>query len=137
MESFTTPGIEFVGEQDGVPERRLKASLAAILSGHRSVRRAWLAQARYDGDVETVVLALLTDTGQDDEELVGKVGEAFASIFNAAAWLDTVFPDSEHAAAVAKVCRPFYVRGETTRWSWQGIEDSIRGKAQQLRRKLG
>jgi hypothetical protein len=132
MDVFTTPEIEFVGEQNGIAEQRLTDALAALLAGHRSVRRAYLVRARYDGNAEGVVLGLLTDAEQDDEPLVRHIGEVFASIFKADAWLDTVFLSLEYDIAAAKVCRPFYERSGRRSAAvarlWRGLADKLRDK---------
>ena len=109
FDEFTTPHIEFVGEQDGAVERQLKEAIAAALREDAGVAKAYLARVRYDGKTASVVLGLLTD-GDDSEPLVTEIGAIFASIFNGKAHLDVLFLSHEQNADIRKVCPAFYAR---------------------------
>lgn len=103
---------EFVGEQDGSPERALKEKLADFFRNDGGVSRAYLAKASYDGGKNiSVVLGLRTEFGHDKGVVEG-VGKVFASIFNAKQHLDTIFLEDDQEDQLTKVCKPFFVQGE-------------------------
>ena len=101
--------LEFLGEQDGEPERELKQKLTPILEEAR-VKAAYLAIADYrDGSPPSVVLCLRSDKGAD-AVIVAQIGKVFAEVFNAKEHLDVLFMDSRKESAVRAVCSAFYVR---------------------------
>jgi hypothetical protein len=109
--SFAThyrPGITFLAEQDGAPERALKAAFAKILTTTPHVQRAYLALVKYDkaGGYE-VALCLCSGNGAD-ENLVQALGAAFAQQFGATEHLDILFLETRQEKALAEVCQPFY-----------------------------
>lgn len=110
IDEFTTPDITVVGEQDGPAERRLKEALGVVLGLDRTVIRAYLARVLYDGKTSGVMLALLTDDGEDSEKLVAQAGRTFAALFNTRANLDVIFLSGEKDAEISQVCPPFYAR---------------------------
>ena len=110
IDEFATPDITFLGEQDGPAERRLKEALGVVLGLDRSVIRAYLARVLYDGKASGVMLALLTDDGEDSEKLVAQAGKAFAALINTRENLDVIFLSEEKDAEISKVCPPFYAR---------------------------
>jgi hypothetical protein len=114
FDTFDMPQIEFLGEQDGTAEGRLKNELAKLLREDRSVAAAYLARVRYDGQTSGVVLGLASDD-DESERLVGQIGAVFASLVNARAHLDIVFLSDEQHIAIRKVCAPFYERSRG-RW---------------------
>lgn len=107
-DEFTTPGITFLGEQDGPAERRLKEALGVVLGLDRGVIRAYLARVLYDGKASGVMLALRTSDGEDSEKLVVQAGKTFAALFNTRETLDVIFLSEERDAEISKVCPPFY-----------------------------
>ena len=54
-EKLTIFKVEFVGEQDGPPERELKLRLVMLFENEPSVRRAYLARVRYENASTTDV----------------------------------------------------------------------------------
>jgi SseB protein C-terminal domain len=110
IDSFATPDITFLGEQDGPAERRLKEALAVVLGLNLTVTRAYLARVRHDGKSDGVMLGLLTTNEQDREKLAGQVGRTFAALFNAKTSLDIIFLDAERDREIRKVCPAFYER---------------------------
>lgn len=110
IDSFATPDITFLGEQDGPAERRLKEALAVVLGLNLTVTRAYLARVRYDGKSDGVMLGLLTTNEQDCEKLAGQVGRTFAALFNAKTSLDIIFLNAEQDREIRKVCPAFYER---------------------------
>ena len=110
IDEFTAPDITFLGERDGPAERRLKEALGVVLGLDRSVIRAYLARVLHDGKASGVMLALLTDDGEDSEKLVAQAGRTFAALFNTRANLDVIFLSEERDAEIRRVCPPFYAR---------------------------
>ena len=99
-------GVQFIGEQDGPPERMLKERLSAAFVFHRQLDRAYLALVRYAD--ETGVALSLSCAGGPSQKLAEVVGEVFGSIFGAHEHLDIVFVGEDEELALRRVCRPFY-----------------------------
>jgi hypothetical protein len=100
--------IQFLGEQDGPPERDLKQKFAALFREDGSVSRAYLARAVLNGDeTSTVVLALMRPEG-DNLALVKKVAGIFDATYGASQHLDTIYLSDAQETRLAKVCRPFF-----------------------------
>jgi len=107
-ETRTEPRIEFLGEQDGPPERELKASIIEELTGVPAVARAYLARVGYQPQGKAGVALCLAGVKRDDAALVKRIGERFGAIFGQAAALDILFLTPEQEADVARVCAAFY-----------------------------
>ncbi len=75
---LTVPAVEFLGEQDGPPERELKNALCAAFDQHPSVARAYLCRVRHEctGD-PAVALAI---SAPENRQLVEQVGEMLGLI---------------------------------------------------------
>ncbi len=101
------PEVQFLGEQDGKPERLLKGRLAESLKYRGEVQRAYLAQV-ISGDQAGVALCIKARHGAADANLVREVGSIFASIFAKQAHLDILFLSESQEAALRDVCAPFY-----------------------------
>jgi len=99
--------FQFLGEQDGPPERLLKDKLADLFRPDAGVQAAYLARVRY-GDEEEVNVALAVRAVKPETRLVQEVGGIFASLFRTDAHLDTVFLTPEQEFQLAKVCKPFF-----------------------------
>ena len=109
--------MEFVGEQDGEPERELKQRLVPILEEALEIKSAYLAIVDYrDGSSQSVVLCLRSDK-EADAAFVLRIGKIFAEVFNAKDHLDVLFMDSRKESAVRAVCSPFYAPGPLDRLS--------------------
>jgi hypothetical protein len=100
------PSIQFLREQDGAPERLLKAQLAQLFLGRKAILRTYLAQF-VAGTSVGVALCLRTSTGPD-ADLVKDVGSVFARIFGSHEHLDILFLSEEQETLLITVCRPFY-----------------------------
>ena len=101
----TETKVRFVCEQDGVPERQLRALLTPELLS-RNVERAYLAMVEYlDPNAHEVALCV---RGADDRSLVQAVAGHFANIFGRQAHLDILFLSESQEQDVARVCSPFY-----------------------------
>ena len=106
IEEREVDGLQFVGEQDGPVERKLKAGLVEVMRVDTNVMRGYLARVMSDGEPE-VALCLVTRGGQV-EPLVRRVHAVFAGIFSAANHLDIVVLGPEQQAQIDVVCRAFY-----------------------------
>ncbi|HEX9483565.1 MAG TPA: enhanced serine sensitivity protein SseB C-terminal domain-containing protein [Gemmatimonadaceae bacterium] len=108
--SRTEPRIEFVGEQDGEGERRLKAELLPLLAQYAEIERAYLARIGFQpGDASSVALCLITRHG-DNQALVRRIDEVFKRLVPANVFLDVAFLTALQEEDVNRVCRPFYHR---------------------------
>lgn len=107
-QKFRVQEIRFVGEQDGEPERLIKNKLDFLFRTEAKVSRAYLATANFGERTPTgVVLAIRVDSGAENN-LVNRVAEIFASIFNAREHLDVMFLSEEQELQLKRVCQPFY-----------------------------
>ena len=102
--------LHFVGEQDGLPERNLKAEWSPILMECQSVARAYLAIAQYDQDDDYHIILGLRSAAGDNLKLVSSLGQPFQKTFNTRQMLDIVFLTESQEEALARVCRPFFSR---------------------------
>ncbi len=101
------PGVRFLREQDGNPERLLKSRLLESLKQRAGVQHAYLAQISSGGQ-SGVALCLKTDHGPDPN-LVREIGAIFAAIFGGHEHLDILFLNETQESALRRVCAPFYV----------------------------
>lgn len=106
-EEFRIPGIRFLGEQDGSPERELKAQLTEIFRGNRKINCAYLARVEYDKKSPAVALCLGFPL-EPDRVLAERVGDIFASLFGRHEHLDIVFLCETQEAQLLRVCKPFF-----------------------------
>jgi hypothetical protein len=105
--------LRFIGEQDGLPERELKARLTVFFRRNRSVKRAYLAKVMYgSAEPANVALCLCKGLGPDDT-LAHKVGSIFSSMFGTDAHMDIVFVNDAQESALSRVCPPFFIEPET------------------------
>lgn len=103
--------IRFVGEQDGVSERELKAKLVALLERRPQVDRAYLAQVVY-ADAPSGVVALCL-AGPQDPDLISDIGREFRKQFASGVHLDILFVSDEQELKLMQVCTPFFDRART------------------------
>lgn len=116
-EHFQAKRLKFVGEQDGPPERTLKAGLVELFKREAGVTKAYLARITYDGaDSHSVALCLygwadrgLTEKAQRD--LAEKIGKIFASLFGGQAHMDIMFANKMQVTELDQCCRPFFDAG--------------------------
>jgi hypothetical protein len=120
---FNVASIEWIGEQDGPPERELKRRLIELLNRTPAILRAYLAQVRYRDESEAnIVLCLATDCKQAtlrslSSQLVPEIGAIFAGLFGSHEHLDTLFANEQQHRDVARVCEPFFARPQRRWWS--------------------
>jgi len=107
-EELRAQAINFVAEQDGLPERELKTKLVTLFGQLHLVRTAYLSRVQYEntGPLE-VVLCVRGQPGQN-RMFANRVGEVFASMFGGHEHLDIIWITPEQEAALVRVCRPFY-----------------------------
>ena len=101
------PGVRFLREQDGEPERLLKNRLVESFKQRGGVQHAYLAQIS-SGDQLGVALCLKTDHGPDPN-LIREIGGIFGGIFGGHEHLDCLFLNETQESALRRVCTPFYV----------------------------
>jgi hypothetical protein len=123
--TFVPHQVQFVGEQDGAPERELKDRLAGSLRP-MGVQKAYLAVVSYaerkgpqnaDGDGVapelTVALCLsVSDAATEKGEIVQRASHDFAAMFGPTQHMDIIFLTDQQEAALKKVCQPFYIAME-------------------------
>src|SRR5580704_7536699 len=110
--------LKFVGEQDGPPERTLKARLIELFEQKGGVRRAYLARITFEGtDAHSVALCLYAGSAarilveKAERDLVEKIGGIFASIFVRQEHIDIMFANKTQVAELDQCCRPFFDAG--------------------------
>lgn len=103
------PQVEFLGGQDGPPERELKRVLTEGFLRRPVIERAYLARIGFaPGMTTSVALCLVSRTG-DDPVLVQQIGEQFAAMFAVGVPLDILFVTPEQESELSQVCTAFYV----------------------------
>jgi hypothetical protein len=108
-ESKHVEHVEFLAEQDGVPERELKAGLRRVLQDG-SAKRAYLAVVRYSDDPAChVALCIVPGLNADVGSLVRQCHDVFASIFRTNVHLDIIPVNTTQEISLKQVCSPFFV----------------------------
>ena len=109
-EERSEPRIEFLGEQDGPPERALKSALTETLARLPHSVRGYLARVGFQPDNENAVALCLAGFHRPDTALVDDVNAAFSRMFGTGAALDIIFISAEQEADLRRVCTSFYDR---------------------------
>ncbi len=115
VEQLFSSEIKFLGEQDGVPERKLKTHLAELLSGFDSVIRAYLVRIDYGNPNEFNVALCLRTEVEPSCDLSDAIDEIFANMFRIHEHIDVLFLTEERETAVSEVCPPFFRRRVSVR----------------------
>jgi hypothetical protein len=103
--------MRFVGEQDGEPERELKAAIEEFLSVEKTVSAAYLARVCFGKETTpSVALAIRTAEGGGGETISRRIGAIFSAMFRTDAQLDLFFVTDEQEAQLQTVCAPFFRR---------------------------
>jgi hypothetical protein len=110
IDKMDVSDVLFLGEQDGVPERELKARLIPVLNGTRTVARAYLAKIAY-GPIGSANVALcLRTTTEPDSCLLQALSQVFSSMFSSNEHLDILVLDDEKEARLSGVCHAFFAQ---------------------------
>lgn len=113
-EQLRAPVIKFIGEQDGLPERDLKALFVELFREKPTVQGAYLARADYgDATGANVALCVKSSIGEDTA-LVSAVSAVFGEMFNTHEHLDILFIRDDQEQQLRAVCRPFYERSSSS-----------------------
>jgi hypothetical protein len=107
-ETLWVSSLSFLGEQDGPPERELKAQFCELFQDRAHVQRAYLARVDYGNPIEHHVALCIRMTTPDDVKLKKAIGSLFAQKFGAHEHLDVILVQEGQEADLGKVCRPFY-----------------------------
>lgn len=107
MESTQVSQLQFLGEQDGGPERELKERLVEYLRQSSKVQAAYLARVAYGGSAVNVALCVRSEGGPD-RDVAESAGRIFASMFGRHEHMDVIFVDQGQESQLAKVCAPFF-----------------------------
>ena len=99
--------VSFVGEQDGPPERELKAELIPLLS---EARAGYLARVQYTSGERSVALCLASTPEAVQADLSNKISALFHQMFGRNSHLDILFLRPDQEREVQQVCKPFYQR---------------------------
>jgi hypothetical protein len=102
-----TKRVLFLGEQDGVAERELKAKLVECLSGKNGVQAAYLVRVSYAEVPEPQVALYLSGGDEQAHALVECVGQAFSGLFKTTQHLDILFLSHTQVVEVQRVAKPF------------------------------
>jgi len=116
-EVFNVHDIHFLGEQDGAPERDLKALLTKTFEKNIRITAAYLVRLRYEGSQEeTVALCLKADACDNAERLslVERVNVDFSRIFARGESLDTIFLSPKREQEISRIAKPFYSQAAHT-----------------------
>jgi hypothetical protein len=107
-ETLQVHRIDFLGEQNGPPEREFKTSILKLLE-ESGLDAAFLARVLYsDGQVATALC--LEGSSPRQKEIVGEIGAKFSAQFNRETSLDMIFLTREQSRNIRSVCRPFFQR---------------------------
>jgi len=113
-EAHVERNIEFLGEQDGEPERNLKAGWTPVLSQRSSVQRAYLAIISLDRSATHHPALCIHSSAGCDPSLVDELAVVFKQVFARTQILDIMFLSDEQEQQLVRVCRPFYERADWT-----------------------
>src|SRR4030095_1933756 len=102
--------VRFLGEQDGVPERKLKDGLTEIFREDKNVVSAYLSRVAYAGSSPSVALCLRVQRGGKEDRLVHDVGKMFGNMFGRHEHLDIIFVSEAQESELAAVTPAFFYR---------------------------
>ena len=106
-ESHIARTLQFVGEQDGEPEREFRERVVPLLYESAVVERGYLARVAYESSSSaSVVLCLVAQ--QPNDALLREIGAVFASMFGRDQHLDVLFIGWDREQELARVCSPFF-----------------------------
>ena len=100
--------VEFLGEQSGPVEDKLKKALALELARFPEVTRAYLARIGFQPENTTSVALCVRSSGGNEEAIVKGVGAHFAELFNKPVFLDVLFLTAQQEIDLKRVSSAFY-----------------------------
>jgi len=98
--------VQFLGEQDGTPERLLKSRLIELFMHYSGIQRAYLAQVSAEDHFG--VALCVRNISSPDRNLAREIGAVFAEIFGAHEYLDILFLSDAQETSLVSVCSPFF-----------------------------
>ena len=107
-EELNVPTVNFIGEQDGPPERELKQSLRALFLRHSAVISAYLARVDYGNPQNFNVALCIRQTDSRDDSVKIDAGRIFSKHFGSHEHLDIILLRDDQENALKTVCKPFY-----------------------------
>jgi hypothetical protein len=99
-----------LGEQDGPPEKGLKARLSDLFRTSVGVTEAYLVRLVYQGREAVEVALALKSFRLDEPSVVEAIQRVFGEMFRNGQHLDVVFLGPEDEGVVRAAARPFYNR---------------------------
>lgn len=103
------PGVRFLDEQDGPPERLLKDRLVELFRQDKTISAGYLAKGDFGNGSIGVILGLRTTSGPN-KQIVEHVGEIFGLIFAGKEHLDILFLSEAQEAQLKQVCEAFFLQ---------------------------
>jgi hypothetical protein len=101
--------IQYISEQDGKPERELKARFVKEFAAYPALEKAYLVLVRYD-EMPQGSVALCMVSSSKDMTLVDTIRKTFAGLFSVNSHLDILFVAASEAVRIEQVCKPFYCK---------------------------
>jgi hypothetical protein len=102
--------VQYIGEQDGGPERELKTAVSKVFDSYPGVTKAYLVRVKYDESAE-VNVALCLQSSVREMKLVDEIRSAFKALFRLGEHLDIMFVTPAEAQRIEGVCFSFFSRG--------------------------
>jgi hypothetical protein len=99
---------EFLGQSNGPVEETLKRELILEFATRPVIRRAYLANVRFQPQEEPSMALCIVSARPDDTSLVVRIGEIMRRRFDKDVPLDVLFISADQEADLARVCSPFF-----------------------------
>jgi hypothetical protein len=99
---------EFLGQHNGPVEETLKRELILEFATRPVIRRAYLANVRFQPQEEPSMALCIVSSRPDDTSLVVRIGEIMRRRFDKDVPLDVLFLSADQEADLARVCSPFF-----------------------------
>ena len=112
---FTPSEIRFLGEQDGVPERKLKTLLTELFRGIDCVIRAYLVRVDYHDSNEFDVALCIRTEEDPSHNLSDGIDAIFSDMFRTGEHLDVLYLTEEREIELAMICPPFFTKPDPSR----------------------
>jgi hypothetical protein len=103
-------GVDFISEQDGLPERELKHKLSEMFKMIEGISRAYLCQIVYRNTNEHAVALCAVGSPENQERFVEQITSIFSGLFHVSQFLDIIVLNEQGEEKITQVCKPFYCR---------------------------